>query len=34
MTKIISIIGIISLACYVWALVLEIKECKAKNSFD
>jgi hypothetical protein len=34
MIKILTILGALAIACYVWALVLEIRECIAKKSFD
>jgi hypothetical protein len=34
MIKIMTALGVFALACYVWALILEIKECRTKRSFD
>jgi len=34
MIKIMTALGVFALACYVWALVLEIRECLDKKSFD
>jgi hypothetical protein len=33
MIKIITALGVFALACYVWALILEIKESRIKEKF-
>jgi hypothetical protein len=33
MTKIITVLGVFAIACYLWALILEIKEYRIKQKF-